>query len=175
MDIESIQKVNRLTKELVQRGMAGNMEEAALMAEQFLAKGSQTREIRERMDNQHQPDELNMQLRKLNYQLNEQAEQFKAMQEQLSALKQELNQLRLEGSKHVQAAPVRQEQKPGETPASATQQTLSTLTPTPAAQEAVTVAADSGESLGKKLHAKVGGYKPEDVAIEKIFYCGPKD
>lgn len=164
MDISNVQKINQLAREFLDKGVTRSMEEAAEMAENLLTKNSreraQIRETRQYGWNQGLQEDLSLQLRKVNVQINEHAKTILALRDQLQAMRTELDQLKREGKRHLQMA-----EKPVERE-----------TATKEAEEEVSIQETAPEeSVGKKLHAKVGGYNPQDVAIEKIFYCGPKD
>ena len=84
LGIESIQKMNRLAKDLYDQKVADSMEEAAKMAEGIISKGNTMTEVKERMDNAppppaqaSAPPDADMVLRRLNFQINEERKRTK--------------------------------------------------------------------------------------------------
>ncbi|MCX8147447.1 MAG: hypothetical protein N3D84_03200 [Candidatus Woesearchaeota archaeon] len=168
MDIERMQRISSLAKELVKRGMCSDIEEATKQAEIIINKNDPsistvlatkqgqfhpdemqkkphnfTRE--EKMDTETE-NEMRMQLRKVSYQLNEQAKVIAELKNQLSSLINEINRLKVERvSRPIMVKEPGKEQ-------------------TKISQEAVK----------KEPHAKVGNYSPDEITIEKFFYSGPK-
>lgn len=170
LGIESIQKMNQLAKDLYDRKIADSMEEAARMAEGIITKGNTMNEIRERMDNTSPaqvasapPPDADMVIRRLNFQINEHAKVIEIMHKKIEELIHEIQMLK------AMKPEVRIVER--SRPAEPVQQDAQ-MHQAGAAQGAVDFS--SGVSVAKQMHPKVSNYRSEDVAVDKIFYSGPK-
>lgn len=162
MDIENMQKINRLAKELFQHGVAPDMEEATKQAELMINRGdksiSDVMNVESRFNPSKSPEEehgsrsvslkeeLNAQLRMMASQINEQSRAIKVLMEQLEGIKLEMSQLK-----------------------------------TAAKEQPVMLKMPYNEQTHLKKdevkkpapHPRVGNYESSDVSIEKFFYAGP--
>lgn len=157
MDVEQMQKINRLAKELMQHGIAPDMEEATKQAELMINRGDSSisdvirpgRIIKgpeESPAKQAYNDEVASELRKLSTQLSEQSRVIKALKEQLESVKEEMG--RLKAMKVQQPVMIKQ---PFDEQAHLRKE----------------------EVKKEEPHPRVGSYDSEDVSIEKFFYSGP--
>ena len=154
MDIKKMQKISELAKELVDKGVYDNLEEATKQAEVMVNKGdpgisavlgTQSQEESNQENGQTKIyEELKLELRKLAFQVSEQAKSIAEFKSQLKNILDEINKLKLEKPKPILEKESGQEQTK-----------------------------ISKEATEKKPHAKVGNYNPGDVSIEKFFYSGP--
>ena len=158
MNIEKMQKINDLARQLVDRGVYSDLTEATRQAEVMLNKGdegissvfgTEQRIISEQARAPSQPsmhdDDLRIQLRKLSYQANEQAKIIEDLKSQLRSIISDINHIKL----NPRSGPIL------ERPSGASQTML------------------SKEATEKKPHARSGNYESDDVSIEKFFYAGP--
>lgn len=172
MDIERMQKINNLARELVQRGMAEDMMEATKQAESIINKNdpsisnvmrvdsrnmnassmSSTRKEERQMQpqmNAEQEEEIRLQLRKLTNQLNEQSKLISDLKLNIINVINEINRMKIEPRK---PAVIERPKLAG----SDHDQTVL-----------------SKDATEVKPHARTGNYNTEDVSIEKFFYAGP--
>lgn len=163
MDVELVQKINKLALELMNQGLAQSRDEAVVQAENFLRRRekdySYSSEIRGRVEEgrteiqregKSQPEkELSTDEIKNILQQNSQflVKTIKEFQEQVKAMEQEIALLK---NKLANVA------RPVSNP--------------PAAGEAPV----RGQSKPAEGHPRLGTYKTEDVSIEKFFYAGNK-
>ena len=158
MDIEKMQKINDLARQLVDRGVYSDLTEATRQAEVMLNKGdegissvfgTEQRIISEQARAPSQPsmhdDDLRIQLRKLSYQANEQAKIIEDLKSQLRSIISDINHIKL----NPRSGPILERH-------SGSDQTML-----------------SKEATEKKPHARSGNYESDDVSIEKFFYAGP--
>lgn len=170
MDIEKMQKINALAKDLVQRGMATDFSDATRQAEMMINKDdsgiSAVFNRQTNMQQQTQPsssqssssgsfasndniDRLNdmrMELRKVAFQVSEQSKTIEELKTYMKGLNDEIKRMKVERPR-----PAIMEHEQG--------RPQTTLT---------------RESTDKQPHAKVGNYTPENVSVEQFFYSGPK-
>lgn len=163
MDIDTMQKINRLAKELFQHGIASDMEEATKQAELMINRGdggisevmslgknkgsSQAQNTQNTQNAQEdRRDDVMMELRKLGNQLNEQSKVIKTLKEQLDGVKGDMERLK-----------VIREQKP-------------VMMKQPFEEQ---VHLRKEEVKKEEPHPRVGSYESSDVSIEKYFYSGP--
>ncbi len=175
MDVERIQKINKLALDLMKQGLALDRDDAVLQAEKvFRAKDGEYASIRERIQNtepqreqaaattsgqssvQHQQADLHPEKIKDILQQNSQflVKKISEFQEQMQAMRKELDmlkQLRMVQPQSSSNAPP----KLGEIPAN-------------------THDIPRGQSPPQSAsnHPRSGNYKNEDVSIEKFFYMG---
>lgn len=162
MDVELVQKINKLALELMNQGLAQSRDEAVIQAESFLRRKekdySYSSEIRGRVEEGRReippegksPPEQAMSTDEIKNILQQNSqflvktikefqEQVKAMEQEIALLKNKLaNAVRPVSSPPAAEAPVRGQSKPAEG------------------------------------HPRLGTYKTEDVSIEKFFYAGNK-
>ncbi len=151
MDIEKIQRINKLAKELYDRHMAEDMIEAAKMAENFIEK---KQDSMPKYEEEHKDflNEINLNVRRLTAKIGEQADAINKLKEELERVNKEIHTIKTARPSNVVL----------EKSYSQPQTTLKV-------SENV-----SSESSPREPHAKVGRYNPEDVSVEKMFYSGPK-
>lgn len=146
MDVDNITKVNKLARDLVEHGVADNMDSAITEAEKILSKKQQVGEIKKSVEEEEvkrsAEELLKEEIRKLNSVMSNQGEIVEKLQEKVSALTREIDDL-----KSRQQTPV-VEKEP--------QQEQATL-----------------KTEEKKPHPKIGEYDSEDVSVENMFYSGP--
>ncbi|MCX6706608.1 MAG: hypothetical protein NT001_00515 [Candidatus Woesearchaeota archaeon] len=163
MDVEKMQKINRLSKELVDKGIYADLQEATKQAEIMLNKDDSgissvmkrdnpnsnvimpnTKREEKQMD-MSQEEDVKMQLRKLAMQANDQAKTISDLKLNIMNIIGEINRMKIEPRK-----PAIMEKSHGN------DQTML-----------------NKEATEAKPHARTGNYNPTDVTIEKFFYSGP--
>lgn len=182
MDVERIQKINKLALDLMRQGLASDRDDAVVQAEKiFRAKDGEYSSIRDRMQaTEPQPqkessaslalspqtpqaasadlptekvkDILQQNSQFLVKKITEFQEQMQAMRKELDALKQ-MRMVQPQQQNSVPAAPP----KLGEIPANNPDIQRGQSAPPSAAN-----------------HPRSGNYKVEEVSIEKFFYMGNK-
>ncbi|HLC67026.1 MAG TPA: hypothetical protein VJK52_05295 [Candidatus Nanoarchaeia archaeon] len=193
MDITQIQKANQMAKDLVTRGIASTMEEGMQIAENILTKSEavvpvasgpagatpmkvsiSTANVSSTAASVPISEELSTELRTLNFRLNEQANHIKHLQQQIMELN---GKLATAHTVHAQPKVISEPAPSGQTQFVREESAQKMVTIINAATgEQVNVAETGGntDSVGKRLHARVGAYTSGDVAVEKMFYCGGK-
>lgn len=154
MDIEKMQKINKMARELVQHGVVSDMQEASKQAELMINRGDKgiadvmnIEQKEERSPEAKQKrDGVEVELRMLKSQLNEQTKTIRGLADQLEQIKQDMGKLK--GMREQKPIMVKEPQKEQ----------------TELKKEEVKKA---------EPHPKVGKYDPDDVSIEKFFYSGP--
>ncbi|MFC1753313.1 hypothetical protein ACFL96_07970 [Thermoproteota archaeon] len=167
MDVDKLQRINNLARELMKHGMAGSMDEAVRIAEEKIQGAPEVSALKdgvsEDMLSQSQVSQSienpapapqvqdDMDMRKIKNALDEQARHMSVMSEKINELISEFNSLQQEINrlKTIQVPAKPEEQKTG---------TQTQFRPQ--------------QEEKKEPHAKVGDYKPDDVAVDKIFYYG---
>jgi len=177
MDVERIQKINKLALDLMRQGLASDRDDAVVQAEKiFRSKDGEYSSIRERMQGGPEPlqsaaslaltpntaqavasADLHPEKVKDILQQNSQflVKKITEFQEQMQAMRKELDmikQLRMSAPQQVSNAPP----KLGEIPANNDVQ----RGPSPQASAS--------------NHPRTGNYKAEEISIEKFFYMGNK-
>ncbi|MBU0460999.1 MAG: hypothetical protein KJ574_00275 [Nanoarchaeota archaeon] len=166
MDVDKLQRINNLARELMKHGMAGSMDEAVRMAEEKIQGNPEVSNIRNTMANdvisqsQVVPSSSgsstpkmteDLEVRKLRISLEDQSKMVNAMAGKIDELVTEFNRLQQEINR------------------------LKTIQVPPAGdKEGQTQFRQPAEEKKSGAHARSGNYKPEDVAIEKMFYYGNK-
>ncbi|MFQ5474229.1 MAG: hypothetical protein ACE5DM_00165 [Candidatus Nanoarchaeia archaeon] len=163
MDVEKLQRINNLARELMKHGMAGSMDAAVRIAEQKIQGTPEVSNIKKTMssdmtaqsqiaqsqDNHTPPQQDRIELHKLRSRLDEQAQMIQAMGSKINELISEYNTLK-QAVNRVNAIKV--PSAPADTQTQIREQ-----------------------HVEKKLpHARSGNYKSDDVSIEKIFYSGTR-
>ncbi|PIN87003.1 hypothetical protein COV19_02320 [Candidatus Woesearchaeota archaeon CG10_big_fil_rev_8_21_14_0_10_44_13] len=162
MDVEQMQKINKLARELMQHGIAPDMEEATKQAELMINKGDNSisevirpnstkrpeerQQVQQREERSDNEGAVIMELRKLATQLGEQSRTIKSLKEQLDGVKDEMGKLK--AMKTHQPVMIKQ----------------------PFEEQ---VHLKKEEVKKDEPHPRVGAYASEDVSIEKFFYSGP--
>ena len=164
MDIEMVQKVNKLAVDLLNQGMVTSRIEAVKKAEEMLSRdGSRILSDMEKAepvqktvaDEPQKPEPDLEELKSAMLKNNEYfVKTFKEMQTALSGLSSELAGIKQELHDLKKSAAARPPQA-----------TLNAL------QEKVGIAKPAEKA---QSHPMQGGFSPEDVSVEKIFYMGNK-
>ena len=178
MDVERIQKINKLALDLMRQGLASDRDDAVVQAEKiFRVKDGEYSSIRERMQGGPEPlqtsaaslvltpntaqaaasADLHPEKVKDILQQNSQflVKKITEFQEQMQAMRKELDLLKQQ--RMVQAAVSNAPPKLGEIPAH-----------NPDIQRG------QGAQASSDNHPRSGNYKVEEVSIEKFFYMGNK-
>ncbi len=166
MDVERIQKINKLALDLMRQGLASDRDDAVVQAEKiFRSKDGEYSSIRDRMQATEpqkessasadlHPDKIKDILQQnsqfLVKKITEFQEQMQAMRKELDAFKQ---QRMVQSPQAVSNIPP----KLGEIPAN-----------NPDIQRGQSTPASASN------HPRSGNYKVEEVSIEKFFYMGNK-
>lgn len=190
MDVELVQKINKLAVDLLNQGMAQNRIEAVKKAEEMLSRDG-SKEISDiqganpiqnsvaetaakmAAEGKAEPakpepglDELKQIMLKNNdfivKSLKSAQEAVAMLQNELTSLKKELAQVKVQAVKAAEAA--------ANAPAPQPQSTLQEV------QEKVAIAkpAPAQPAQSSSNHPRQGKYNPEEVAVDKIFYMGNK-
>ncbi len=191
MDIERIQKINKLAVELMQQGLASNRDEAIAQAEKIFKvqeggsslqsnqmasnslqvnpDGSSGSQVAAQQSSQQAstssgfPREVERILKQNTDFL---VKQIKSFQEQMEAMESKLSSLRREMIDLKREVPSR--------PAASQQQSAAVPRQTNPAPSAPQGSQNNGGGPAKAEHPRSGGYNDEDVSIEKFFYVGHK-
>ena len=171
MDIDKLQRINTLARELMKHGMAGSMDEAVRMAEEKINGAPEVSRIKEAMsddmisqtqvsqssDNLAPKEKDAIELKKLKSALDSQSDMINSMAGKINEMVTEFNKLNQEINRlktiQVPSTPAVQEKK--------TQKGTQTQF-RPQAEEK------------KEGHARSGNYNSNDVSVEKIFYSGSR-
>jgi len=160
MDVERLQKINRLAQELMSHGMAADMNEAVKQADDMISSRQEVSQVMDikssetaSVEQKENDNDMKLALRKLNYQLSEQNKVIAELKGNLQILADEVTALR---NRKVPAPVI---EKPKEEPQ------------TQLRQQSAQSSAEKNKEAGS--HARTGGYSPDDVSIEKYFYSGP--
>jgi len=158
MNIERMQKINEMAKQLVDKGVYEDLTEATRQAEIMINKGDSSISSVFGTEKEHeeenkpapsQEDDIRIELRKVTYQVNEQSKIISELKNQINSLLSDIEKM-----KTSKPEPVKQNH----------------ILEKPAEQEQTTL---SKESTEKEPHAKVGNYTPDNVSVEQFFYSGP--
>ena len=151
MDVEKLQRINNLARELMTHGMAGSMDEAVRIAEEKIRGDPEVSIVQQTMQSS-QPSQVippaNDDLQKVMKLVHEQQTMIGQMGEKINELISEFNGLQEELHK-LKTVKVEHSSEP---------ETQAQLRPQPVVK--------------KDPHARSGAYNPEDVQIEDIFYSG---
>ena len=149
MDVESAMKINELAKELTKKGFASSSEDASKMAEQFLQK---TLIPKENLSQPKSTDKLEIQLeriqRKFNNDLSSLQEKMNSLINKLNMICDEVKNLKTRETPVKEGAKASKEEK----------------------QNALKVKEENKESPNQRT----GNFKPGDIDINEVFYCGTK-
>ena len=173
MDVERIQKINKLALDLMRQGLASDRDDAVVQAEKvFHAKDGEYSSIRDRMQ---EPSAASLAATSLSQQpaaadlhpdkvkdILQQNSQFLVkkiteFQEQMQTMRKELEVLKQQGVSRPQQSVSQAPPKLGEIPAH-----------NPDIQRGQPTQASATN------HPRSGNYKVEEVSIEKFFYMGNK-
>jgi len=171
MDVERLRKINALAKELLDHGIVSTMDDAFKQAERMIEKDSVFEEKNEpeieikKLDSrsfdtaQRSPQEQVQQSQTLGinyFDLKKINDRISGIESQISQIYLKINELISEINKisdriEKRSLDIKEEKKVIQ------QSTLNAV---------------EKKSNGVESHPRVGNYKPEDVAIEKMFYFG---
>ena len=179
MNVDRIQKVNDLAMDLMKQGLAADREDAVEQAKQMLlgrdtndyiemrktmkdVESHKDRESPREMDNEISSEKIQDILAKNTTFLVKKIGEFQAkvdeLEKELLAVKTRLTYQRLPtASEHL----------------SGSQQNNNTPTPIQVDRDGIRRGQDSDKTQSS-THPRSGGYKGEDVSIEKFFYMGKK-
>ena len=187
MGVEEIQKVNALARELMKHGIANTSDEAVLKAEDMLRANS-VDSMTEAISNntsagraapallsQEALQSLNMDIRSLGVRFDAVAREVLNLKDEIKRLggnlgdvSQQVTRLSVHGFPSSQVMPAAEQHvamaAAAVAPQAAVQQSF--------AREAVQQAPQFERPKAPAARAKEDQYRPEDVAIEKIFYFG---
>lgn len=153
MDIDKVQKINQLAKELMDHHMAESREEAVAKAEKMLS-GKEMTELEEKMKPlEESPIHEDTLIRKLSRTIEEHTLKIEQLRRAITELENKLESM---SRQQIQRPQVSNEH-------------ILTEAQRPDKQMAFTK-----EATEKKEHPRSGNYEPGDVSIEKIFYAGNK-
>lgn len=155
MNIDDMQKVNRLAKELLVHGIAESSQDAVAQAEQtILGRQGSERIVAEKVE-----EKENQEIRYLQNSVKQLSSDLSRISSELSALKEEHERLRKEVADGQQrSAALHHAASAAAHPAAEAKQEFGQSSPQAKAQAA----------------AMEKGYSQEDIAIDKIFYFGKK-
>ncbi|MBW2986115.1 hypothetical protein KY333_01975 [Candidatus Woesearchaeota archaeon] len=147
MDVEKLKKMNELSKELKKHGMADSTSQAFTQAGEMVRDETFKQVIEPNTSSQKTTEFDNQYQIMLERQNRQIVQEVQALKETIAAMQAEIEMLKADRK----AAPMPQQEKPK--------------------QEAQTKFPQKSES---KEHPKQGGFTPEDVAVDKVFYFGKK-
>ncbi len=166
MDVDKLQKVQRLAQELIDHKIVGSMDDAVAQAENIINKKQEVQEIREEVKKDAEKLEpemdVSLEVKKLQAKISEQTKIINELRSQLDVMVSDIKSLRQEQSNLKET---QQQQKPF-------------LEKSPDKPQTTLVkgeAKEVEEEKSEEAHPKVGGFRSQDVSVEKMFYCGPKD
>ncbi len=161
MNIQNMQKINELARQLVDKGVYESMEEATKQAEIMVNKGDsgissvlgteKQAQAKEGAGQQAEEDDLRLQLRKVSNQVKEQSRIISELREQLNSLLKDIERMKSSEKKQEQQPSVIEREKES-------------------GDDQTRLSKDATE---KKSHARSGKYESDDVSIERFFYSGP--
>jgi hypothetical protein len=167
MDIEKVQKINRLAKELVDHKMARDMDEATLMAEGMVDRDSDKEtkisDIRREVNKEEKQrgdmnataneSEFMKHLKQLNNVIIEHDKIIVSLHNKIEALSSQLDGFKTQHRMEIDN--IKLNQKPAVVLERREQQPQTTL-----------------QQSTPKPHARSGNYNSDDVSVEKMFYTG---
>jgi len=170
MDVDQLQKINNLARELMKHGMAESMDEAVRIAEEKIKGKAQVSEIKERVsgdlltqsqvatsaDDATPKANEALEIRKLKVALEDQAKTLGDVGGKINELISGFNDLQQEINRL----------KTIQVPASASTDDKGKPTQTQFRPQP--------EEKKKEGHARTGNYNPDDVSVEDVFYYGNK-
>lgn len=168
MDVDKLQRINTLARELMKHGMAGSMDEAVKMAEDKIDGSPEVSNIQETMsddmitqaqtaassESPAPKENDSLELRKLRNLIDEQNRTISGISGKINELVTEFNRLEQEINrlKTIQVPSGSDDDKKG---------TQTQFRPQKTEEK-------------KEGHARTGSYTPEDVSVEKMFYSGTR-
>ncbi|MBI2144607.1 hypothetical protein HYU17_05695 [Candidatus Woesearchaeota archaeon] len=188
MGVEEIQKINALARELMRHRIAGTSDEALLKAEEML-RGNPVNSMTaaiisnaplRQQEQSHLPkddfSELSMDVRSLGVRFEALAREFFGIRDEIKKLNgglddvnRQVMRLSLQQPSVIPRAAAAVSPQPSEIPSTFSQPTapMAAAAPQPALREA-----PGPEQPRMSARMAKDEFKPEDVAIEKIFYFG---
>ncbi|MBU0470058.1 MAG: hypothetical protein ABIG52_00710 [Nanoarchaeota archaeon] len=180
MDVERIQKINNLALDLMKQGLASDRQEAVAQAEKIF-RTTDTEDynsIRERMNgsknesqnNQEKKEDLSQEQIKDILEQNTKflVKKITQFQDQIINLKKEIDDIKNQSFNRIPTVKeliATEVQKQSEIRA----QPQNNSVPQPAYQE---IPKQESKPSSAEPHPRLGGYKQEDVSVEKFFYMG---
>jgi len=151
MDVEKLKKINDLAKELREHNICNSMDEAYAQAETMIVGNTSVTKINSMNEGRDMDTQNLVALRKTTNKVDEIDKQISDIYSQINEIKGLVNEIVAEILKL-------KEQKKEE----------------PRAEKQIVLESRQQHSSSEAIHPRVGGYKPEDVAIDKMFYFGHK-
>jgi len=154
MDVEKLRKINELAKELRDHNMCSTMDEAYAQAESMISGNTSVTKISSINEGKDIETQNIVALRKTTNRIDEIEKQITDIYSQINEIKGLVNEIVTEILKL-------KEQKKEE----------------PRIEKQIVLETKQQHqhfSGNEPSHPRVGGYKPEDVAIDKMFYFGHK-
>jgi len=152
MDVQKLKKMNELSKELKKHGMADSTAQAFSQAGEMVRDEAFKQVIERNKSSQKSKDcfdnQYQIMLERQNRQI---AQEVKALKETVAAMQAEIEMLKADQKTASKLQDKQTQEKP--------------------VQETQTKFPQKPES---KEHPKQGGFSPDDVSIEKMFYFGKK-
>ncbi len=147
MDVEKLKKMNELSKELKKHGIADSTSQAFSQAGEIV-RDETFKQVIEQNNASYKSTEFDNQYQIMLERQNRQiVQEVQALKETIAAMQAEIEMLKADR----RAAPLPQQERPK--------------------QE---VQAKFPQKSESKEHPRQGGFTPEDVAVDKIFYFGKK-
>ena len=183
MDVERIQKINKLALDLMRQGLASDRDDAVLQAEKiFRVKDGEYSSIRERMQAAEpqkespaslalspqtaaptQPGGADLSTEKVKDILQQNSQflvkKISEFQEQMQSMKKEMEELKAKLSQH------NSHNGAGNVPVQSASRGSEVVSPPERPRE---------QTQSSAAHPRSGNYKVEEVSIEKFFYMGNK-
>ncbi|MFO8015487.1 MAG: hypothetical protein R6U32_00120 [Candidatus Woesearchaeota archaeon] len=169
MNIERMQKINELAKQMVQHGVVSDMDEATKQAEVMVNRGDtgiadvmelKKEEGRQEEGSGQRDSNVEDELNKLAFQVQEQSKTIKSLKQEMDRLRGEMQSLKSSGAKSAGSSA----EKSGQ------EQSNEAIKREP---EEPQTHLKKEEVEKPKAHPRAGGYDSDDVSIEKYFYSGP--
>lgn len=144
MDIDKIQKINEMARELLKHGIVSSMDDAVKQAEECVSKKTEASQLRTDVESDNEKKHsMSLEINRLKSKISEQARKIDELEGMLKKANEKITDLELRKSSTIMEKDKSQPQ--------------TRLVP----EE-------------KKPHPRSGNFVPGDVSIEKIFYSGPK-
>ena len=156
MDVEKITKINALAKELKKHGIVDSFDEGAELAQEIIEKNEKSyqefqnqlkRSVEKRVEETQKQDFLENEINKIKQHLTTLTNKMNEIIDEINKLNDKVDKV-MSGSARTQQI-VSDNSKIKET--------------------------TNNKKEEKTSYPRSGNYKPEDVSIEKFFYCGKKN
>ena len=176
MDVERIQKINNLALDLMKQGLASDRQEAVAQAEKIfrVRDNEEYNSLKERMDvsnnNSEKKQDISQEQVKDILEQNTKflVKKITQFQDQIINLKKEIDDIKNQSFNRIPTVKeliATEVQKQSEIRA----QPQNNSVPQPAYQE---IPKQESKPSSAEPHPRLGGYKQEDVSVEKFFYMG---